>query len=56
MKTILIIRPPNSYNLSNLDAELLADSFENKIKEYCICYVLFGENETDKTTFEIIRL
>ena len=55
MKPILIVRPPNTYQPTNKDAELISKIFENKIIDEYICYVIFNENETNKTTFELIK-
>ena len=55
-KDILVIRPSKKHNgLSPLDTEMFCYRFEKPFKDLYIVVVLFSENETNKTTFEIIK-
>jgi len=55
-KDILVVRMCKLWNdLSNEDRSIVANQFDVKFKDLYNVMVMFGENETIKTTFEIIR-
>ena len=55
-KDILIIRMSKEWEeVSNETKDDVYITFQNKIKDEYILFIFYGENETNKTEFEIIR-
>jgi len=55
-KDIIVIRPAKIYcGLSPLDTEMLCSRFKEPFKDLYLVIILLSENETNKTTFEIIK-
>ena len=55
-KEILIIRMSKEWEeVSNETKDDVYITFQNKIKDEYILFIFYGENETNKTEFEIIR-
>ena len=55
-KDILVIRPAKNYSyLSSEDMKMLGSRFKEPFKDLYSVIILFSENETNKTTFEIIK-
>jgi len=55
-KDIIVIRPAEAYSELLLeDKKRMSNLLENIFKKKYIVVILFSENETNKTTFEIIK-
>jgi len=55
MKPIIVVRPPNENTYSQELQNEISKIINEKLEEYFITFVIFNENETNKTTFEIIK-
>jgi hypothetical protein len=55
VKDIIIIRPPNKLDMPLDDRDIMYDALQRKFREVYLLIILWDENETDKTTFEIIK-
>ncbi len=56
MKDILIIRPGKQFNDAHpKQTDLIANSFITKFDKDFYCIVIWNENETNRTEFEIIH-
>jgi len=55
-KDILVIRPAVTYDcLTPEETDKIVYAFKNIFKKQYITVILFKENQTDKTSFEIIK-
>lgn len=56
VKDILVVRPSKQFeHMTQDDGENITNLFGENLKEIYIPLVIFCENETNQTTFEIIR-
>jgi hypothetical protein len=55
MKPIIVVRTPNQNTFPIECQREITKAITEKLEEFFIVFVIFNENETDKTTFEIIK-
>ena len=57
MKDLLIVRPSKQFSDACPESqEQITQAFKTKFKKQFITVIIFGENETNRTDFEIIKV